>query len=41
MIAHVGGLPVEELLGLATGGAGVALVYARAWLRRLTRSPDG
>lgn len=31
MIAHVGGVPVEELLP-SVGGAGGALVVARAWL---------
>jgi hypothetical protein len=38
VIAHVGGLPLEELL-LSTAGAGGGLVIARAWiivrLRRL------
>jgi hypothetical protein len=31
MLAHVGGLPLEELLPLAAGGAS-ALVFTRAWL---------
>ncbi len=31
MIAHVGGVPVEEILPAATG-AGAALLVARAWL---------
>jgi hypothetical protein len=31
MIAHVGGLPVEEFLP-ALPGAGAALLMARAWL---------
>jgi hypothetical protein len=29
--AHVGGVPVEEMLP-AAGGAGTALVLARAWV---------
>ena len=33
MIAHVGGVPVEEaLLPLVGGGAGAGLVLARAWI---------
>jgi hypothetical protein len=40
MLAHVGPLPVEELLP-AAGGAGTALLLARAWLwarlRAITR----
>jgi hypothetical protein len=40
MIAHVAGVPVEEL-GPALAGAGTALVMARAWvavrLRRRSR----
>ena len=31
MLAHVGPVPVEELLP-AAGGAGTALVLARAWI---------
>ncbi len=31
MIAHVGGVPVEELL-LSLTGAGGALLVARAWI---------
>jgi hypothetical protein len=31
VIAHVGGVPVEELLPTAAG-TGTALVMARAWL---------
>jgi hypothetical protein len=31
VIAHVGGLPVEELLPSVTG-AGVSLLLARAWM---------
>jgi hypothetical protein len=31
MIAHVGGVPLEELLP-AVGGAGASLLLARAWL---------
>jgi hypothetical protein len=31
VIAHVGGVPVEELLP-ALGGAGAVLLAARAWL---------
>ena len=44
MIAHVGGIPVEELVA-AAAGAGTALVVARAWvsarLRRRRRGPAG
>lgn len=42
MIAHVGGVPLEELVPSVTG-AGAALLLARAWLmvrvRRL-REPE-
>jgi|GEM_PF-1229630 len=39
MIAHVGGVPVEELVP-ALAGTGTALVIARAWLAvRLHRRP--
>jgi hypothetical protein len=31
MIAHVGGVPIEELLPSVTG-AGAGLLLARAWL---------
>lgn len=31
VIAHVGAVPVEEFLPIA-GGAGAALLFARAWL---------
>jgi hypothetical protein len=31
VIAHVGGVPVEELLP-ALGAAGAGLVFARGWL---------
>ena len=31
MIAHMGGLPVEEVLP-SLGGAGAALAVARAWI---------
>jgi hypothetical protein len=31
MIAHVAGLPIEELLPLASGGS-TALLLARAWI---------
>lgn len=34
MIAHVAGVPVEELLATAVGGAGTLLVLARAWMSR-------
>jgi hypothetical protein len=44
VIAHIAGLPVEEVLPSATG-AGTALLLARAWmwlhLRRDNRRPDG
>jgi hypothetical protein len=37
VIAHVGSVPVEELVPMA-GSAGVALLFARAWAgRRLRR----
>lgn len=42
MIAHVGPVPVEELLPSAAG-AGVALLMARAWIAlhfRRRREPD-
>ena len=32
MIAHIGGLPVEEMLLPAISGVSTALVLARAWL---------
>ena len=41
-IAHVGGVPVEELLG-SFAGAGGALLAARAWLTlrlRRRREPE-
>ena len=41
MIAHAGGLPLEEMLPLVPG-AGAALLFARAWLELrlpLRRSP--
>jgi hypothetical protein len=44
VIAHIAGLPVEEVLPSAAG-AGTALLLARAWmwlhLRRDHRRPDG
>ena len=44
MIAHVAGVPVEELLLLASAsGAGAALLPARAWLTlhlRRRREPE-
>ena len=36
MIAHVGGLPLEELLP-ALPGAGAGLLLARAWLSSRVR----
>ena len=42
MIAHVGGVPLEELFPSAAG-AGAALVLARAWMTlhlRRRREPD-
>ena len=42
MIAHVGGVPLEELSPSAAG-AGAALVLARAWMTlhlRRRREPD-
>jgi len=42
MIAHVGGLPLEELAPSAAG-AGAGLIFARAWialrLRRRRKPP--
>ena len=32
MIAHVGGVPVEEALLPWAGGAGAALLVARVWV---------
>jgi hypothetical protein len=32
MIAHIGGVPVEELLPLVSASAGTGLVLARAWI---------
>jgi hypothetical protein len=44
MIAHVGGMPVEELLLLASaGGVSAGLLPARAWLSlrlRRRREPE-
>jgi hypothetical protein len=42
MIAHVGGVPLEELLP-AAGGAGTGLLVARAWMaaRMRRRREDG
>ena len=34
MIAHVGPVPIEELLLASLGGASALLVLARAWLGR-------
>jgi hypothetical protein len=42
VIAHIGGVPLEEALPLATG-AGASLLLARAWLMvhlRRSRSND-
>jgi hypothetical protein len=40
VIAHVGGMPLEEFLPSVTG-AGAALLLARAWLMvRLRGGPD-
>ena len=41
MIAHVGGVPLEEIVPAVTG-AGGSLLLARAWLMlRLRRRPKG
>ena len=32
MIAHVGGVPVEELVTAAVAGAGTLVAAVRAWL---------
>jgi hypothetical protein len=34
MIAHIAGLPAEEMLLPLVGGGGVALIAARAWAAR-------
>jgi hypothetical protein len=40
VLAHVGGVPVEELLPSLTGG-GMALLVARGWIiERLRRRRD-
>lgn len=42
MLAHVGGVPVEEMLP-SLGGAGAALLMARGWMAfylRRHRRPD-
>jgi hypothetical protein len=42
VIAHVGGVPLEETLLPLMSGAGAALLVARAWLgSRLRRRSDG
>lgn len=42
MIAHVGGLPVEETLPLLLSGAGGGLLIARAWVgSHIRRLPAG
>ena len=40
MIAHVGGMPVEEMLP-ALAGTGTGLVIARAWLALRLRRRRG
>ncbi len=40
MIAHVGGMPVEEMLP-ALAGTGTGLVIARAWLTLRLRRRRG
>jgi hypothetical protein len=39
-LAHLAGVPVEELI-LGAGGAGTALVVARAWLSSRLRGRQG
>jgi hypothetical protein len=34
MIAHVGPVPIEELLLVSLGGASALVVFARSWLGR-------
>jgi hypothetical protein len=34
VIAHVGAVPLEELVLASLGGAGALLAYARAWIGR-------
>ena len=44
MIAHVSGVPLEELLATATAGAGAGLAVARVWVvvhLRRHRPADG
>jgi hypothetical protein len=36
VIAHVGALPLEEILALVPG-AGAGIVLARAWILRIVR----
>jgi hypothetical protein len=38
MIAHIGGMPLEETLLPAVGGVGVWLLLARAWVASRVRS---
>jgi hypothetical protein len=37
MIAHVGGMPLEETLLPLVSGSGVALLLARAWVMSRVR----
>ena len=41
VIAHIGGVPVEELLPAVCAGAGVLLVRARGMLRVRRRRESG
>ncbi len=41
VVAHIGGVPVEELLPTVCAGAGVLLVRARAVLRVRRRREPG
>ncbi len=40
MIAHIGGMPVEETLLPMASGVGTALLLARAWVASHTRRHD-
>jgi hypothetical protein len=42
IVAHIGGVPVEEtLLWWAPGGAGAGLLLARTWIASFVRSRRG
>jgi hypothetical protein len=41
MLAHVGGVPVEEMLPALAAGSGTGLVIARTWLTLRLRRRRG